>query len=175
MKNYDCIFLACLVAVITLHCSCRSSYRSTHESSQVRSLDLHGESLTTTTGSVTSLLKTAGETNSNYYRISRTYDTSLPVDSQTGLHPLSSETIEGWQETSTVDQEEANTSHTNQEQEQSVALKEDESSTSGQETTHQGGVLSGLDRGISIGLAIGIPVLIILSVMYYVRKKDSSK
>lgn len=179
MKHHVYIsIILCYLACIIVCAGCRSSYHRNNSSQSHHQLNFSGNTSHTSTASISSKTTTAQEEDSNWYRITYTFDTSQPTNPATGLSPISGYSIEGSQTKSKGMQEADHVTHAHD----SVATTTDicisSDSTQESEINASGELLSGIDQGIKTGLSVGIPLLlIILSLFIYarIRKKDSSE
>lgn len=176
MKHQTKVIYPALLLLTCLLCACRTTKSRTSKShtevvtSQLDRLE-HKAS-----GTISSQVSTQEDTHGNSYRIVWHFDTSLPTDPDTGLPPVSSLEIEGSQTTQHASrQEDTNTALTDSlsiNKEFDLIAIDDSDSQSDSDRS----ALTQIGEGIKTGLIIGIPVTIILiALIYYVRKKNSSK
>lgn len=168
-------YLICL-SIVGLLCSCRTAYQRNTHTQENTHLSQSDAILHTSTGTIASQVTTEREEQGKHWKITYRFDTSKPIDPLTGLPPTSDIEIEGNEVTAQTKQETNESTQLSD----STATKNDLTLYTDKELTTNKSVdteaLTGVDDGIRYGLLIGIPlVLIILTRIYYVRKKDSSE
>lgn len=172
MRTYGFTTFISILAITWLCVGCRtSSQRTTSSSTQHVSagvLDTQSESSSSSDSTIT--VESTEDT--ERYRIRYEYDTSR-TDSL-GISPLSSVTIEGSKKNLNTKKNSANTSRSDTQSSSSSSVQVSENKTNSTNEARQTKVLSGIDTGIRNGLTIGIPiVLIILIIYYYGHKKNT--
>lgn len=157
-------------------CACRSAKSGIDRTQADTSLSQLERIEHNASGTISSQVKTKETEKGNTWRIVCNFDTSLPVDPQTGLPPTSSIEIEGGETETQTSQEDNESARVSDNLSKQNAIDLDASDQSERQTDNEHTVFAGIDKGIKTGLIIGIPiVLIILIVIGHARKKNTSK
>ena len=157
-------------------CACRSAKSGTDRTQADTSLSQLERIEHNASGTISSQVKTKETEKGNTWRIVCNFDTSLPVDPQTGLPPTSSIEIEGSETETQTSQEDNESARVSDNLSKQNAIDLDTSDQSEKQTDNEHTVFAGIDKGIKTGLIIGIPIiLIILIAIIHARKKNTSK
>ena len=172
MKQYaKSIIYFTLPLIIGNLCACRSAKSGIDKTQADTSLSQLERIEHNVSGTISSQVKTKETEKGNTWRIVCNFDTSLPVDPQTGLPEIEGSGTET--QTSQEDNESARISDNLSKQN---VIDLDTSNQSEKQTGNEHTVFAGIDKGIKTGLIIGIPIiLIILIAISYARKKNTSK
>lgn len=176
MKHYAhiIIYLVCLASAWLMY-GCRSTYQSNSRAKEQRILSISDSALRIRTEDVYSRFHLNQKEEGKGWKIKVNFDTSLPADSETGLPPISDIEIEGSETNIKTVLQKDDTTHVSdtQETKNDISLHQHKQL----DTTSDAGasVATGIDDGIKYGMIIGIPAVLILIIISYVRQKNSSK
>lgn len=169
------IYSTCISAIILL-CACRSSYRHNNQFRESKSLQSSNSDLYTSTGTITSQVKTKQEENGKRWKITYHFDNTLPTDPITGLSPVSGIEIEGSENQIKTTQESNDSTQTDVSSSTTDSLNLNANKESNTNTDTNNTVATGTDDGIRNGLTIGIPLcIIIIALSYYAKRQNTSK
>lgn len=177
MKQYAKSIIFCAFPlIIGSLCACRSAKSGIDRTQTDMSLSQLERIEHNVSGTISSQVKTKETEKGNTWRIVCNFDTSLPVNPQTGLPPTSSIEIEGSETETHTSQEDNKSARVSDNLSKQNAINLDTSNQFERQTDNEYTAFAGIDKGIRTGLIIGIPiVLIILALISHARKKDTSK